>query len=55
MYELSKAFNQFYHDHSVLNEPDKKTSVFRLMISVFTSNVIKNAMHLLGIDVPERM
>ncbi|MFW5777914.1 MAG: arginine--tRNA ligase [Bacteroidota bacterium] len=55
VYELSKAFNQFYHDHSVLNEPDKKTSVFRLMISVFTSNVIKNAMHLLGIDVPERM
>lgn len=55
VYELSKAFNQFYHDHSVLNEPDKTTSLFRMKICIFTSHVIKNAMHLLGITVPERM
>ncbi|MFW5687698.1 MAG: arginine--tRNA ligase [Bacteroidota bacterium] len=54
-YELAKAFNQFYHDHSVLNEPDENISLFRVQLSLLTATVIKNAMGLLGIDVPERM
>jgi arginyl-tRNA synthetase len=55
VYDLAKEFNQFYHDHSVLNEPDPDVSRFRLELSLLTSRVIKTAMNLLGIQVPERM
>lgn len=54
-YELAKEFNQFYHDFSILHESDKVVSVFRTELSRFTGQVIKAAMGLLGIDVPERM
>ncbi len=55
VYELCKEFNQFYHEYSVLNEPDRAVSDFRLQIAKLTSQVIKNSMALLGIDVPEKM
>jgi len=55
VYDLCKTFNQFYHDHSVLNEPDRSVSDFRLMLSKLTARVICNGMSLLGIQVPERM
>lgn len=54
-YELCKEFNQFYHEHSVLNEPDREISYFRIKLSQLTAQTIKNAMALLGIEVPERM
>ncbi len=54
-YELAREFNQFYHDHSILNEPDRAISDFRLGLSQLTSRVIHNGMALLGITVPERM
>ncbi|TVR41811.1 MAG: arginine--tRNA ligase [Bacteroidia bacterium] len=54
-YELARAYNQFYHDHSVLNEPDEAVSNFRLCLSHLTAQTIHNAMALLGIHVPERM
>ena len=54
-YELCKEYNQFYHEHSVLNEPDVQVSDFRIKLSEFTAQTIKNAMSLLGIEVPERM
>lgn len=55
VYDLAKEFNQFYHDHSVLNEPDADISRFRLDLSTLTAKVIRSAMNLLGIEVPERM
>lgn len=55
VYELCKEFNQFYHEYSVLNEPDKAVSDFRLQLAKLTSATIKNSMALLGIDVPDRM
>jgi arginyl-tRNA synthetase len=55
VYDLAKEFNQFYHDHSVLNEPHADTSRYRLELSQVTANVIKTAMGLLGINVPDRM
>jgi len=55
VYDLAKEFNQFYHDHSVLNEPDTQISLFRLRLSTLTARVINTAMGLLGIRVPERM
>ena len=55
VYDLAKEFNQFYHEHSVLNEPDLNISLFRVQLSLLTAGVVKSAMGLLGIDVPERM
>ena len=54
-YELVKEYNQFYHDLSVLREPDQDKKVFRLALSAAVSQVVKNGMGLLGIEVPERM
>lgn len=54
-FELCKEFNQFYHEHSVLNEPDDVVSDFRIKLSQMTARTINNAMGLLGIEVPERM
>ena len=54
-YELVKEYNQFYHDFSVLREEDEKKRTFRIALSAAVSQVIKNGMSLLGIEVPERM
>ena len=55
VFELSKEFNQFYHDITILNEPDAVTRAFRISLARMTGTVIHNAMSLLGIEVPERM
>jgi hypothetical protein len=54
-YELTKVFNQFYHDYSILNEPDEQKKAVRLMLAKNVAKIIKNSMALLGIEVPERM
>ena len=54
-YELTKVFNQFYHDFSILNEPDEQKKAVRLVLAKNVAKIIKNAMALLGIEVPERM
>ena len=54
-YELVKEYNQFYHDFSVLREEDEKKRQFRIALSAAVSQVIRNGMGLLGIEVPERM
>ena len=54
-YELTKVFNQFYHDYSILNEPDANIKAMRLVIARNVAKIIKSAMSLLGIEVPERM
>ena len=54
-YELTKVFNQFYHDYSILNEPDEQKKQIRLVISRNVAKIIKNGMSLLGIEVPERI
>ncbi len=55
VYETAKEFNQFYHEYSVLNDPDTNVSAFRLKLCVFTASIIKSTMELLGIRVPDRM
>ncbi len=55
VYELVKEYNQFYHDFSILKEENEDLKRFRLQLSVLTGRVIKQAMALLGIDVPEKM
>ena len=54
-YDLVKEYNQFYHDFSVLKEEDEAKRQVRLMLSSAVSQVVKNGMGLLGIEVPERM
>ncbi|MBR1409518.1 MAG: arginine--tRNA ligase [Prevotella sp.] len=54
-YELTKVFNQFYHDYSILNEPDEQKKAVRLILAKNVAKIIKSGMGLLGIEVPERM
>lgn len=54
-YELTKQFNQFYHDYSILGADTEAEKITRLVIAKNVAKVIKNGMALLGIEVPERM
>ena len=54
-YELTKVFNQFYHDYSILNEENGQKRLVRLVIARNVAKILKNGMALLGIEVPERM
>ena len=54
-YELAKEYNQFYHDFSILREENATLKAFRVLLTRNVGKVIKTAMNLLGINVPERM
>ncbi len=54
-YELAKEYNQFYHDTPIMKEEDEQKRQLRLVLSACVARVIKTAMKLLGIEVPERM
>jgi arginyl-tRNA synthetase len=54
-YEVAKLFNQFYHENAIIDIDNIETSKFRMHISHQCARVIKMALGLLGIDVPERM
>ena len=54
-YALACDFNSFYHDHSILNEADADKRALRLVLAQTVAKVIKSAMALLGIEVPNRM
>ena len=54
-YELTKAFNQFYHDYSILGADTAEEKVVRLVLAQNVGKTLKNGMALLGIEVPERM
>lgn len=55
VFELAKLYNKFYHEESILKAEDKNIKGFRLLLSKATAQIIKKAMSLLGIAVPERM
>ena len=54
-YELTKAFNQFYHDYSILGADTDDEKIVRLVLAQNVGKTLKNGMALLGIEVPERM
>lgn len=54
-YELTKDFNQFYHEYSILNAENAEAKTLRLTLAKNVAKTIKNGMQLLGIEVPERM
>jgi len=55
IYDLSKLYNKFYHEESILKAEDEHIKNFRLKLSKVTALTIAKGMNLLGIDVPERM
>ena len=54
-YALAQEFNSFYHDYSILNEPDEQKKNLRLLLSAEVAKVLKHATNLLGIEMPDRM
>jgi arginyl-tRNA synthetase len=54
-YELAKEYNQFYHDYPILKEENEGLRSFRLELSRNSAKILYSAMHLLGIEMPERM
>jgi len=55
LFDLAKEFNQFYHDHSILNAEEQEVVSLRLLLVDAISRIIESGMNLLGIEVPERM
>ena len=55
VYNLAKTYNSFYTEHSVTHAESEEKKALRLQLSLMTANVIRSAMGLLGIRVPERM
>jgi arginyl-tRNA synthetase len=55
LYELTKEYNQFYHDYSILKAEQDEMRKNRLLVSLKISYILKTAMRLLGIEAPERM
>ena len=54
-YELTKEFNQFYHDYCILNAESEAEKITRLVLAANVAKILKNGMSLLGIEVPDRM
>jgi arginyl-tRNA synthetase len=54
-FTVAKTYNTFYTEHSVLNAESEEKKQLRLQLCQLTANIIKHAMSLLGIKVPERM
>ena len=54
-YDLAKEYNQFYHDYPILKESDEKIKALRLLLSEVTGRTLKDAVGLLGMEMPERM
>lgn len=55
LYDLVKEYNQFYHDHPILKEPDKDLRNLRIILSKQIDQIIFKGMGLLGIEVPVKM
>jgi arginyl-tRNA synthetase len=55
IYDLTKTYNRFYHDHTILKEENGEVRNFRLVLSEHCASIIKRGMFLLGIEVPNRM
>ena len=54
-YDLAKSFNSFYQDTPILREADEALKAFRVQLCASVATALKNAMRILGIEVPERM
>ena len=55
VYELTKCFNRYYHDYSILKEENEEIKKFRLALIKKCADILSAGMNLLGIRVPEKM
>jgi arginyl-tRNA synthetase len=55
IYDLVREYNQFYHEYSILKEENRDIRDLRLLLSRIVSDLARNGMELLGIEMPERM
>lgn len=55
IYELSDSFNSFYHEHNIINETNQNKKHLYIMISTIVDKILRDALNILAIDVPERM
>ncbi|MBO6134639.1 MAG: arginine--tRNA ligase [Lachnospiraceae bacterium] len=55
IYELSNDFNSFYHEHSIINESDSEKKSFYIFILDIVDKIVRDALSILAIDVPDRM
>jgi arginyl-tRNA synthetase len=54
-FQLAQAFNNFYHKHHILSEPDAQKRAFLLGLVATVENQLVRAVELLGIEAPEKM
>ena len=54
-FQLAQAFNNFYHKHHILSEPDEQKRAFLLQLTQFVEAQLVRALSLLGIEAPEKM
>lgn len=54
-YDIAKEFNQYYHDTPILKEENEDVLKMRLVLIDTLSAVLRKAMGILGIELPERM
>ena len=55
IYELSNDFNSFYHDHNIINEHDKDKKVLYIIICNIVNRIIRDALSILAIEIPDKM
>jgi arginyl-tRNA synthetase len=54
-FQLAQAFNNFYHKHHILSEPDQQKRAFLLGLTELLERELVRALNLLGIQAPEKM
>ena len=54
-FQLAQAFNNFYHKHHILSEPDEQKRAFLLSLTELVERRLVQSLHLLGIETPDKM
>ena len=55
IYELSDAFNKFYHENKIVTNEDEKVRASYIALSRFVGNVLEQGINLLGLEAPDKM
>ena len=55
IYELSDAFNKFYHENKIVTNEDEKVRASYITLSRFVGNVLEQGINLLGLEAPDKM
>ncbi len=55
LYEISNAFNHFYHENKILTEEDRARRWSWILLITLTADILATGLDLLGIETPDRM